>query len=78
MYDKKNVIYISNLKQTLNHVLVLKKIQGVIQSSQKARLKLYTVMNAELRKNPKNEFENFFFKLMNKCFWENERKYEEI
>ena len=33
-------------------------------------------MNTELRKKAKNEFERNFFKMMNNCFWENNRKCE--
>ena len=37
----------------------------VIQFSPKAWLKPYTEKNTELRTEAKNDFENFFFKLMN-------------
>ena len=37
----------------------------MIQVKQKAWLKICTDMNTELRKKAKNEFEKFFFKLMN-------------
>ena len=41
LHDKKNAIDIRNLKQALNHVLVLKKDKIVIKFSQKAWLKPY-------------------------------------
>ena len=41
--DKKEyIIHIQNLKQALNHVLVLKKIHKVIKFNQKAWLKSLT------------------------------------
>ena len=43
-------IYTKNLKQALNREVLLKKLHRVIEFSQKAWLKSYTDMNAELRK----------------------------
>ena len=42
------VICIKNLKQALNHGLVLKKVRRVIKFNKKAWLKLYIDMNTEL------------------------------
>ena len=42
-----------NLKQVLNHELLLKKFHRVIKSNQKARLRPYFDMNTTLRKNSK-------------------------
>ena len=50
---------IINLKQALNHGLVLKNVHSVIKSNQKAWLILYIDMNTELRKNA--NFENAIF-----------------
>ena len=50
------VIQIRNLKQSLNHGLVLKKVQRVIIFNQNASLKPYTDMNTNLRKRAKNDF----------------------
>ena len=47
------VIHIINLKQVLNHVLVLKKIHRVIKLSQNAWLKLYIDMNTDFKKSSK-------------------------
>ena len=47
------VIHIINLKQVLNHGLVLKKIHRVIKLSQNAWLKLYIDMNTDLKKSKK-------------------------
>ena len=51
LYDKRGyVIHIANLKQVLNHGLVLKKVCGVIKFNQNAWLKPYFGMNTDLRK----------------------------
>ena len=44
-----NVIHIRNLKQILSHGLVLRKVDRIIKSKQKAWLKLYIDMNIDLR-----------------------------
>ena len=62
---KKYVVHISDLKQTLNHGLELKRVHRVIQFNQKAWLKPYIDINTELRKEAKNDFVKDFFKLMN-------------
>ena len=68
--DKKEyVLHIRNLKQALDHRLVLKKVHEVIKFNEKTWLKPYIDMNPELRKkNFKNEFEKDFFKLMNNFY----------
>ena len=53
------VIHIRNLKQVLNHGLVLEKVHRIIKFSLKAWLKSYIDMNTDLRKKA------IFFKLMN-------------
>ena len=54
LYDKTEyVIYIRNLKQALNYWLVFKKVHGVIKVNQKAWLKPYIDMNANLKKSSK-------------------------
>ena len=64
--DKENyVAHISALKQALNHDLVFRKVHRVISFKQEAWLKPYIDKNTELRKNAKNDFEKYFFKLMN-------------
>ena len=60
---KKYVVYIRNLKQALNHRLVLKKVHRVIKFNQKAWLKSYIDMKTKLRKKGRNDFEIYFFKL---------------
>ena len=66
LHDKTEyVIHIRNLKQALNHELILKKVYRVIKFNQKAWLKPYIDMNAKLKQKPKNNFEKDFFKLVN-------------
>ena len=66
LHDKNEyVVHIINLKQALNHGLILKKVHRVIKFNQKAWLEPYIKMNTDLRKIAKNDFENIFFKLMN-------------
>ena len=66
LYDKNNyVVHIRSLKQALNHGLIFKKVNRVIQFNQEAWLNPYVHMNTELRKQVKNEFEKDFFKLIN-------------
>ena len=63
LHDKTEyVIHIRNLKQALNHGLVLKKVHKVIKFNQSAWLKPYIDMNIDLRKKKaKNGFEKDFF-----------------
>ena len=74
LHDKTEyVIYVRNIKQALNHGLVLKAIHRVINFNENAWLKPYIDMNTE-----KNDFDKYFFKVYEKCsFWkimENLRK----
>ena len=58
LHDKKEyVIHTRNLKQTLNHGLVLKKVHRVIKSNQKALLNPCIDMNTDLRIKRKRLFE---------------------
>ena len=83
MCDKKNyVVHIRSLKQALNHGLILKKVQRVLQFNQEAWLKEYLNKNTKLRKKAKNDFRTNFYKLMNNSVFgktiENLRKYRDI
>ena len=65
LYDKTEyVIHIRNLKQALNHGLVLRKVHRVIKCNPNAWLKPYIDMNTGLRKKAKNDFEKDFLKLI--------------
>ena len=80
LHDKtKYVIHIRNLKQTVNHRLVLKKLHRV---NENAWLKPYIGMTTDLRKKAKNDFLIFSFKLMNNTVFgktmENVRKHRDI
>ena len=80
LHDKtKYVIHIRNLKQTVNHRLVLKKLHRV---NKNAWLKPYIGMTTDLRKKAKNDFLIFSFKLMNNTVFgktmENVRKHRDI
>ena len=61
LHDKTEyVIHIRNLKQALNHGLVLKKINRIIKFKQKDWLKSCIDMNTDLRKKAKSDFEKDF------------------
>ena len=83
LYDKKSyVVHIRSLKQALNQGLILQRVYRAIQFNQEAWLKPYMNMNTELRKQAKNDFEKYFFKLMNNAVFgktmENVRKHRHI
>ena len=79
---KKYVAHIKSLKQALNHGLKFKKVHRIIEFNQEAWFKPYIVMNTELRKLVKNDFEKDLFKLMNNSVFgktmENIRKHRDI
>ena len=76
------IIHIRNLKEVLNHGLILINVYRAIKLNQKTWLKPHIVMNVELRQKVKNNFEKDFFKLMENAVFgktmENIRKHEEI
>ena len=78
VHNKKNyVAHIKALKQALNHGLILKKVQRVIQFNHEVWLKPYSDMN-----KAKNDFEKDFFKVMNNAVFgktmENVREHRSI
>ena len=54
-------MHIRNLKQALNHELILKKVHKVIKFNGNPWLKPYIDINTDLRKEAKNDFEKVFF-----------------
>ena len=61
LHDKSEyIIHIRNLKQALNHGLVLKKVHIVITFNQNAWLKPYIDMKTDLQKNQKMILKNIF------------------
>ena len=75
---KKSVVYISALKQALNHGLELDKVHRVIMFKQSAWLKPYIESNSKLRTEAKNEFEKDFFKLMNNSVFGKKWRMQEV
>ena len=87
IHNKENyVIHIEALKQALNHGLKLTKVHRIIQFDQEAWLKPYIDLNTDLRKDAKNDFDDFltkdFFKLMNNSVFgktmENVRNHRDV
>ena len=81
--DKENyAVHISALKQALNHGLILKKVHRVIEFRQEVWLKPYIDINTRLRTDATNDFEKYFFKLMNNSVFgktmENVRNHRDI
>ena len=75
------VIQTRKVKQALNHGLVLKTVHRVTIFNQNGRLKpSYIVMNTDLRKKTKNDFEKDFSQLMNndEKTMENVKKFRDI
>ena len=57
LHDKEEyVIHIRNLKQSLNHGFVLKKVHRIIKINQKSWLKPCIHMNTDPRKKARNDF----------------------
>ena len=79
LHDK-IVIHIINLKQALNHGLVLKNVHRVIIFNQNAWLKPYININTDPRKKQKIILKKIFVKWMNNAVFgktvENVRKHE--
>ena len=75
-------IHIRNLKQALNHGLILKNVHRVIRFNQKAWLKPYIDISTKLRQKVQKKFKKGFFKLMNNAVFgktmENVRKHINI
>ena len=66
LHDKAEyIIHIRNLKQALNHGLLLKRVHRVIKFNQKVWLKPDIDLNTKLRKKAKNSFEKDLCKLIN-------------
>ena len=79
---KKYLAHIRTSKQALNYGIMLKKLHRVIKVNQKAYLKPYIDLNTKLKKEANNDFEKYFFKLMNNAVsgktMENVRKRRDI
>ena len=64
------VIHIRNLKQALNHRVILKKVNTVIKFNQNLWLKSYIDINSKLRQKAKLNFEKDLFKLMDNAIFQ--------
>jgi hypothetical protein len=68
--EKNNyVLHYRNLKFYLNHGLILKKIDRVLQFRQSRWLKPFIDLNTELRQKADNKFDQNFYKLIINSFF---------
>ena len=56
----------------------MKKVHRAIKFNQNVWVNPYIDINTDLRKTAKNDFEKFFFKLMNNAVFENVRNHRNI
>lgn len=66
---KKYVVHYINLKQYVKEGLKVKKIYRILQFKQARWLEPYIRLNADLRRNARNDFEKELFKLMNNAIF---------
>ena len=64
-HKRKYVIHVKDLKQAIDHGLVLERIHRCIEFKQSAWMREYIDFNTRLRTAAKNDFEKDFYKLMN-------------
>ena len=71
-----------SLKTSLKSWISINKVHRIIQFNQKEWLKSYIDLNTKLGKEAKNDFEKYFFKLINNSVFgktiENVRKHRDI
>ena len=73
------VMHIRNLRQALNHRLILKNVHRLIKLNLNASLKSCIDMNRDPRRKAKNNFQKYFFKLMiNALFGKTREMWENI
>ena len=81
-YKKRYVIHIRALDQAIKHGLVLERIHRAIEFRQSAWMKEHIDFNTRLRTAATNDFEKYFYKLMNNSVFgktmENIRKHRDI
>ena len=64
------ICYTNKKFKSLNYGLVSKKMHRIIKFNEKACLNPSIEMNIDLRKKSKNDFEKYFFELINNAVFE--------